>query len=93
MHISKQHLSVISGAADDGISNTPFVLRRDVALALIVVAILLLGAAVGTFSPQTGVVPAGQVETASPQPSNDFVYFPSQFVNQGTEMPDPIAQF
>ena len=93
MQTSKQHLSVISGATDDGISDTPFVLRRDIALALIVVAILLLGAAVDTFSPQSGAVSAGQVEMASPQPSGDFVYFPSQFVNQGVEISEPIAQF
>ena len=93
MQISKQRLSVISDAADGAHSVPPSGMRRDVALAVIFIAILLLGMVVGSVSTQPGAAAAGHVEIVSPQPSNDFVYFPSQFVNQGTEMPETPAQF
>jgi len=92
MHTSK-HLSVISGAPGGANPETPFSLRRDVALALVVVAILLLGAAVDTLSPEQGVVPSGQVEMAARPGAADFVYFPSQYVNQGVEISDSVPQF
>ena len=100
MKTSKQRFSVIAGANDGCASDIPFILRRDVALALIVVAVLLLGAAVETLSPQPGaaLTPPGGIamakaESESSQPSEDFVYFPSQYVNQGIEILDPISQF
>jgi len=64
--------------------------HRVVAL-VIVIAVLSLAAASGT-RPDAG---SSQNSTApeNPNASTEFVYFPGQYVNQGTELSEPVATF
>jgi hypothetical protein len=92
MNTSK-HLSVIPAATDGDASRAPSALPRDIALAAIFVAILLMGvAAGGAFAPEWGA-PVAEPQASAAQPSQKFVYFPSQYANQGTEIAEPASTF
>jgi hypothetical protein len=92
MNTSK-HLSVIPAITDGDASRAPSGLPLDIALGAIVVAILLTGvAAGGAFAPDWGA-PVAEPQASAAQPSQEFVYFPSQYVNQGTEIPEPTPTF
>jgi hypothetical protein len=92
MNMSK-HLSVIPAGTDGDASRASSGLPLDIALAAIFVAILLMGvAAGGAFAPEWGA-PVAEPQASAAQPSQEFVYFPSQYVNQGTEIPGPSATF
>jgi hypothetical protein len=95
MSTRNQQLSVIPGPSDGeaGTASAPSA-RRDVALAMAVVTLLLMGVAVGgTLAPQAEPAIATQSGAAAAQPSQEFVYYPSQYVNQGLEIPEPIPTF
>jgi hypothetical protein len=92
MNTSK-HLSVIAGANHGNESQSTPRLPRDVVMAVIVSAVLLAGIGAGAaFSPDSGTHAVATQAVAS-QPSQEFVYFPSQYVNQGTEIPEPTPTF
>ena len=92
MNTSK-HLSVIAGVNHGTASQSPPRLPRDVGMARIFVVILVAGIGAGAaFSPDSGTPAAGAQPVAS-QPSQEFVYFPSQYFNQGTEIPEPTPTF
>ena len=93
MSKSRQHLSSISAGPDAGASNSATALR-DVALAVIVGALLLTGVAVGgSLAPRQDPLLAQPVDTAAAQPAQEFEYFPSQYVNQGVGILEDIATF
>lgn len=88
---TSKRLTVIPGAGANGKAGPS--LSRDVVLGIIVVGILLMGIGAGAaFQPQPHT-PAAEPQTVPSQPSAEFVYFPSQYVNQGTEIPEPIPTF
>ena len=89
MSTSRRRFDVVEGNASESSST----LRRDVALALVVAAIVLWGTAAGTFSPQPAPEMTLRTEDSAAQLAHEFVYFPSQYVNQGTEVPEPVATF
>ncbi len=92
MNTSK-HLSVIPAATDGDAPRAPSGLPLDIALGAIVVAILLtVVAAGGAFAPDWGA-PVAEPQASAAQPSQEFVYFPSQYVNQGTEIAESTATF
>ena len=95
MSTRNQRLSVIPGSSDGEAGTAPASsVRRDVALAMVVVTLLLMGLAVGgTIAPQPEPAVATQSRAAAAPPSQEFVYFPSQYVNQGVETPEPIPTF
>jgi len=94
MTTSRPHLSSIPGAPDVGTSDPSSALRRDVALAFVVAALLALGVALGgTISAKQEPLLAQQTEIPAAQPSQEFVYFPSQYVNQGVETSEVIPTF
>lgn len=90
MNTSK-HLSVIRAATDADTSCPPSGLPRDIALAVIVVAILLTGVGAGAFAPESGA-PVAEPQASASQPQ-EFVYFPSEYVNQATEISEPAPTF
>lgn len=94
MNTSK-HLSVIHAAPDGSPTRAPSGLSRDIVLAVIFVVILLTGvAAGGALAPEPGAPAAEpQASAAQPSASEAFVYFPSQYVNQGAEIPEPVPTF
>lgn len=78
---------------DEAVNPAASSLRRDIALAVIVVTLLLMGVAVGgTFAPRPEPVVAAESGAAA-EPAQDFVYFPSQYVNQGVEIAEPTPTF
>ena len=94
--MSKQRTS-LSGFTGNGnvISFIPTrkVSHRVIAL-VIVIAVLSLAAASGTRPDVAGSQNSTAVETAAnPNARTEFVYFPGQYVNQGTELSEPIATF
>jgi len=91
---SSLRLSVSRGPADEEAVIAPASsLRRDIALAVTVAALLLMGMAIGgTFAPQPEPIVAAQSAPAA-EPTQEFVYFPSQYVNQGVEIPEQIPTF
>ena len=90
---TSNHLSVIPAATDGDASRAPSGLPLDIAFGAIVVAILLtVVAAGGAFAPEWGA-PVAEQQASAAQPSQEFVYFPSQYVNQGTEIPDASSTF
>ncbi len=94
MNIGTQHLSVIAGAPGGESSQQAHAPRRDVAIAVIVAAVLLLGAAIGgAFSTRSEVDAAAHSVSPAPEPTEGFVYFPSQYVNQATEVEEHIQAF
>ena len=91
MNTSK-HLTMIPAASDSETPRASSGLGREIGVTAAVVAILLAGALGGMFAPQSGT-PVAEAQASAPQPSQEFVYFPSQFVNQGTEMPETAPTF
>ena len=90
MNIGRQHLSVIAGAPGGESSQQAHAPRRDVAIAVIVAAVLLLG---GAFSTRSEVDAAAHSVSPAPEPTEGFVYFPSQYVNQATEVEEHVQAF
>ena len=66
-------------------------LRRDLAVALVVVAVLVVGALGGGLFRETPTAVAAA--PAAAEPSQETAYFPSQYVNQGKEVSDPTPTF
>lgn len=91
---TSRHLSSISAGPDAAASNSATALRREVALAVIVGALLLGGVAVGG-SLADGQEPllSQQADVSEAQPPLEFDYFPSHYVNQGVESSDEIPTF
>ena len=94
MGISRQHLSIIPSAVD---GNVPFqspARGRGIGVAAVAVVIVLLGAAVGgSLSPKSGTDAPAQHVALAPEPTQEFVYFPAQYVNQATEVEEHIQAF
>jgi len=95
MSTSKQRLSAVPDSPVSVAADAPaYSLRRDIALALIVVALLMTGVALGgMFAPHAApafAAPSGAQESKS---TEKFVYFPSQYVNQGVDIPEPTPTF
>ena len=96
---TNRHLKVIPGATNGGPFGPPSVLWRDIALASVVLAIVLMGIAGGMFSPHLGAelqIPEAQQnqELGPPAQSQEaFVYFPSLHVNQAIEIGADIPMF
>lgn len=69
---------------------------RDIAVAVIVAVLMLSGAGISQLA-ATGTAAEIQehAEPAEPAPErqSDWVYFPSQYVNQGTEKEEHIQAF
>jgi lysozyme family protein len=65
-------------------------LAHDLAFASVVAVILGVGILGGAVSPEATALTA-EVEAA--RPSRETVYFPSQYVNQGREIPEPAPTF
>jgi hypothetical protein len=98
MITSRQHLNIVPGTTEQSAIFQPQVGRGDItmaviAMALIAVAILLLGAAAGGMVSDTPGMETAQRAAPAPQSSGDFVYFPSQYVNQATEIEEHIQAF
>ena len=66
-------------------------LRRDLAVALLVAAGLVAGALGGGVLREAPTAVAAT--SAAVEPSQETVYFPSQYVNQGKEIPEPAPTF
>lgn len=66
--------------------------RRDVALAIVIVALLLAGVALGALRAAQAPAVAAAIENEA-QEAGEFVYFPSQYVNQGVEVPEDVPTF
>jgi len=66
-------------------------LRRDLAVALVVVAVLVVGALGGGLFRETPTAVAAAPAAATP--AQETIYFPSQYVNQGTEISETPATF
>lgn len=96
---TSRHRDVTPGATDSEASHYLFAVWRDIALASVVVAILFMGIESGAFSPQSSAelqIPAVQpYQELNPavQPRPEFVYFPSQYVNQRIEIREHIPTF
>jgi hypothetical protein len=45
-----------------------------------------------SFGPESGIPVTGP-EVSAPQPSQEFVYFPSQYVNQAMKPPEDTSTF
>jgi hypothetical protein len=86
-----EHLHLIS--QEDQHSVQADVPRRVAVLALIIAAVVLLGAAAGGMFPSRAGGEASSGETAMAEPAHEFVYFPSQYVNQATEIEEHIEAF
>ena len=68
--------------------------RRDVVLAVGVVAILVTGAALGgSLAARHEPLLAQPVEIAGAEPPLEFEYFPSKYVNQGVESSADLPTF
>jgi len=95
MSIIRRYFSIISGAPDGGSSDRVHAPRRHRAIVVTVVAAaLLLGATVsGTLSTKASVDAAVHGASAAPEPIEISVYFPSQYVNQATEVEEHIQAF
>jgi hypothetical protein len=62
-------------------------------LAGTVLAVFVLVVAAGrSFVPESGVPVTGP-QVSAPQPSEEFVYFPSQYVNEATKTPEDTSTF
>jgi hypothetical protein len=60
-------------------------------LAGTVLAVFVLVVAAGrSFGPESGVRVTG---VSAPQPSQEFVYFPSQYVHEATKTPEDTSTF
>jgi hypothetical protein len=68
-------------------------LRRDVAAAALITALLLAGMAVGGSMAALEEPLLGQSVDTSPVEPPRFEYFPSQYVNQGVESFDELPTF
>ena len=86
MKIGKPCLKVVKESAA-----RPTSPKRDVALTLVVAAILFAGAFGSVLPPQTATAVVSEIEAA--KPSSETVYFPSQYVNQGREIHEPTPTF
>jgi hypothetical protein len=90
----RQHVTPIRGQRIDGATGNVRRPRRVVSMAAIIVAALLLGAALGRVLPtKPEAVAAPQSGSTAPQSTETFVYFPSQYVNQATEIEEHIQAF
>jgi hypothetical protein len=89
----RKYVRPLPGVQDDGATGRAQPPRRVVSMAVIVAA-LLLGAAVGRVLPTTAATGA-TAQSAAPasQATEPFVYFPSQYVNQATEVEEHIQAY
>ena len=89
---TSQHPSVVPPATDSDAPRARSGFPRDLLLTVVIVALLLAVALGGSVAPHPGA-PVAEAQASAPQPTQEFVYFPSQYVNQGTEMPEPTSAF
>ena len=86
-------LSVIPAADHDSAAGAPSGSLSAFAIAAILVAIFLTGVAAGrSFGPESSE-PTTVAQVSAPLPAQEFVYFPSQYVNQGTGIPEDVSTF
>ena len=86
-------LSVIPAADHDHTTHAPFGRSREIVIAAILVATFLTGVAAGrSLGPESGV-PMTESQVSVPQPSQEFVYFPSQYGNQATATSEDTSTF
>ena len=95
--MSINHLKIVQGATDSGVSRSSSAGWRDIALALLVTVILFVGILGGALAPQSsadlqipGVEP---YQEWAPTEQEDFVHFPSLYVNQGMGIEEHIPTF
>lgn len=88
MRTNDQRLSAVPGRPAAGASDGPArSSRREIAAAMVVVTLLLMGVAVGAArAPRPEPAIAGPSAADAAQPSQEFIYFPAQYVNQGVEI-------
>jgi hypothetical protein len=90
----RQHVRPIPGQQVDGATGDVRRPRRVLSMVAVIFAALLLGAAVGRALPtKPEAVAAAQSGSTAPQPTETFVYFPSQYVNQATEREEHIQAY
>lgn len=90
-----RHLKVVPETADDAGPTTSST-SRDTVLASVVLGILFLGIASGAVAPDSNAelrTPDAQASTPADRLQQDFIYFPSQYVNQGTTIEVEIPTF
>jgi hypothetical protein len=66
---------------------------RDIAVAVAVVTLTLGGAGLSEVVRTAPTAETQQIAEAAPQPQSEFIYFPSQYVNQATEYEEHIQAF
>jgi hypothetical protein len=95
MNTDSHHFRVISGAADDGSSDHLHTARHGPSVAALVVMalVLLIGTINGTFSGNSIVDTVVHSATPAPGPTEEVVYFPSQYINQATKIEEHIQAF
>ena len=81
------HLKVVEGNA----ANPRSPLARDLVFALVLAAVLFVGTGGSALSAQTPTAVTAEIEVA--RPPRETVYFPSQYVNPGREIPEPAPAF
>ena len=86
-------LHAVPGPGAQSSAPEPVVSRRDVSVAVIVVAVLLGDAALGGLVSSRSGSDVTQKTATAPEPPVEFVYFPSQYVNQATEPEEHIQAF
>jgi len=101
MSISNQRTDGNPADADTTAFDYSAELRRDIAIAMIIAALLLAGVAVGGSVASQQEPLLAQQEPPSAQPleasgaglSLKFEYFPSSYVNQGVESTEELPTF
>jgi len=90
----RKYIKIVPSAPDQGATGSAQPPRRELAIAAVILAALLLGAAMGRALPTkpeaVAVAPSG---STAPQAAEPFVYFPSQYVIQATEREEHIQAY
>lgn len=87
MKTGTPHSNVVKGNA----AKPQSALAHDIAFAFVVAVILLVGIGDGALSLHAASAVTSEVEPA--RPPRETVYFPSQYVNHGRDIPDQPPTF
>jgi hypothetical protein len=94
METTRLHVVGNSGGPQAAASERATAPRRDVVLAVVVVAILVTGAALGgSLAARQEPLLAQPIEISGAEPPLEFEYFPSKYVNQGVESSADLPTF
>lgn len=92
VHRNDRSRSVTSASLSKAVKHAAVYVCQAVILMLAVIGAFYLGDA-NTTRDSSASVAVVEEKPAPAGPITEFAYFPDQFVNQGTEPDEPIAQF